>query len=114
MQNLGRRQIQVHKRVGDRAQPVHDRRGHRAMAHHVADDQPAPFPGQRDDVIPVAADVIALRRQTSPDDLEPAGRHPADRRRGLPQRLRDRSVPHLRQGTRDRDPRANPQVRGGP
>jgi len=114
MQDLGRRQTQVYQRVSDRAEPAHDGRGLGTMTHHVADDQPAPFPGQRDDVIPVAADVIACRRQTSSGDLKPAGRHPADRRIGLLQRLRDRSAPHQRQGAGDGGPGANGQVRGGP
>ena len=67
-----RRQVQVRQRVGGRAEPGHDGGGQRAVAHHVADDQPGPVPGQRDDVVPVAAGVAAGGRQAPPGDLKPA------------------------------------------
>ncbi len=68
-----------------------------AVAHHVADDQSGPVPGERNDVVPVAAAVVARRRQAPPGDLELARRHVADGGAGRHQRLRDRPAPHQRQ-----------------
>jgi len=83
------------------------------VAHHVADDQPGPFPGQRDDVIPVAAGVGACRRQAPPGDLELPGRHPADGPAGWRQDLRDRSAAHQRQRAGESGAGAAGEVRGG-
>jgi hypothetical protein len=43
--------------VGGGSQLRHHRDGFGTMAHHVADDQTRPAAGQRDDVVPVTADV---------------------------------------------------------
>ena len=77
-----RRQVQVGQRVRRGAQLHHDRGGLRAVAHRVTDDQRGPAAGQRDDVMPVAADDAGPDRHVAVRDLQPVGHAAAGRAAG--------------------------------
>ena len=72
-QHLPGRQLQVGQGMRRGPQLDHDRGGLRAVPHRVADDQRRPAAGQRDDVVPVAADHARADRQVPVRDLEPGG-----------------------------------------
>ncbi len=57
VQDLVGGQVQPGEGLHDGAQLAHDRRGGHGVAHHVTDHQGDAVAGQRDRVVPVAADL---------------------------------------------------------